>query len=68
MRIRETQQYPETELLSVKVNGAYQEVLEGFTKVNGVWVPWDSNGGDVDLGQALSNKRLDGLTLSLPAK
>jgi len=68
MRIKESQQYPDTELLSVRVDGVYEEVLEGFTKINGVWVPWDSNGGDIDLNTAIANKRLDGLTLELPAK
>ncbi|MNI71489.1 hypothetical protein D3C76_26010 [compost metagenome] len=66
MRIKQGT-YPESAGIAVKVDGQYREVTEGYTKVNGVWVPWEmpSDNGDVDLGTAMSVKTLDGLILNL---
>lgn len=66
MRIKEGQ-WPDTSGLAVKVGDVYREVTEGYTKVDGVWVPWDfgTGDGDQDLSAAISNKSLDGLTLIL---
>lgn len=59
--------YPESTGIAVKVEGQYREVTEGYTKINGVWVPWEmpNDNGDVDLGMAVTNKTLDGLILNL---
>jgi hypothetical protein len=67
MRIKDGQ-WPGTEGLSVRTDGVYREVAEGYTKINGVWVPWEVDGessGDRDLSDAMSVKNLDGLTLIL---
>lgn len=67
MRIKEGQ-WPDTSGLAVKVDGVYREVSEGYTKVDGVWVPWDlgtGEDGDRDLSTAINTKSLDGLTLIL---
>lgn len=58
--------YSDSVGLSVKVDGEYKEVLEGFNKIDGVWVPWEVPGqGDIDLSKAIKNKKLNGLTLVL---
>ncbi len=58
--------YSDSVGLAVKVDNEYVEVLEGFTKVDGIWIPWDVPGqGDIDLARAIKNKKLDGLTLVL---
>ncbi|MNB61123.1 hypothetical protein D3C87_901260 [compost metagenome] len=66
MRIKQGQ-WPESGGLSVKAEGVYREVAEGYTKIDGVWVPWDVgvDNGDRDLSTAMTTKNLDGLTLIL---
>lgn len=58
--------WPDSTQMLVKVEGQYKEVAQGYSKINGIWVPWDFSGDmDVDLNIALSNKNLNGLTLIL---
>lgn len=63
MRIKEGQ-YPDSSGMAVKVDGHYVDVVQGYSKVGGRWVPWDSS-TDIDLNIAVKVKTLDGLTLNL---
>lgn len=66
MRIKQGT-YPESTGVAVRVEGTYQNVLQGYNKVDGKWVPWEmpNDNGDVDLNNAMSKKTLDGLILNL---
>lgn len=58
--------YSDSVGLSIRVDNKYEEVLEGYSKIDGKWVPWDVPGqGDIDLSLAVKYKKLDGLTLVL---
>ncbi|MNZ85549.1 hypothetical protein D3C78_1043450 [compost metagenome] len=58
--------YPDSLGAAIKVDGQYVEIVEGYTMIDGVWVPWDvPTQGDQDLSAAIGKKKLDGLILDL---
>jgi len=58
--------WPGSTQVFVKLDGQYREVVSGYSKIDGVWVPWDfAPDGDVEIGVAVANKTLNGLTLIL---
>jgi len=49
----------------LKLDGQLHDVVEGFSKIDGVWVPWDYGDG-LDLNVVIGKKTLSGLQLRFP--